>query len=205
MSLILLVVPVLIFGGGGGYFAYRRHGDAGLGGVFGTVLLVLLIVWLAGGRAFGQTVSPVVVTTPDVVWTPILNALIALIALVMTTLIGIYVPKGIAAFTARTGIILTAQQQQTVKDSANTAKGIVQTMLDQGALKLEHVTPDNPVIVAQARAAIDRVPNAAAAMNKSVPSMAETIVGLVDTSPKTPTVVVAAVPVSPMAPSIPRP
>jgi hypothetical protein len=40
-------------------------------------------------------------------------------------------------------------------------------------------------------------------MKKSVPSMAETIVGLVDTSPKVPAVVVAAMPVTPAA-SVPR-
>jgi hypothetical protein len=50
MSLILLIILiVLIFGGGGGYYAHSRYGGAGLGGVLGTVLFVLLILWLLGG------------------------------------------------------------------------------------------------------------------------------------------------------------
>jgi hypothetical protein len=55
-------------------------------------------------------------------------------------------------------------------------------MLDQGLLELAHVTPTNPVIKALAQEAIDRVPHAAAALDKDVPSMAQTIVGLVNTS-----------------------
>ncbi len=47
MGLILLIVVlVLLFGGGGGYYAHSRWGMPGLGGVFGTVLLILLVLWL---------------------------------------------------------------------------------------------------------------------------------------------------------------
>jgi hypothetical protein len=125
---------------------------------------------------------------------PIIQAIIAAIALAMTTLVGIYVPKAIAAFTTRTGIQLTDQQRATVMGAATTAAGIIRTQLDQGVLKLEHITVDNPAVLAQAQAAIARVPDAAAALSKSVPSMAETIVGLVDTSPKPPTIVVPVAP-----------
>lgn len=115
---------------------------------------------------------------------PIIQSVIAGIAAVIAALIAIYVPKAIAAFEKRTGIQLTDQQRSQVMSAAATAAGILETQLDQGALKLEHVTPTNPAIVEQAQAAIARVPVAAAALNKSVPSMAETIVGLMDTSPK---------------------
>jgi hypothetical protein len=46
---LIIVILLLIFGGGGGYYAHARHGGAGLGGVFGTVLLVLAVVGLLGG------------------------------------------------------------------------------------------------------------------------------------------------------------
>lgn len=114
---------------------------------------------------------------------PIIQSIIAGIALLMTGLIGIYVPKAIAAFERRTGVQVTAQQQATVMGAATTAAGILQTQLDQGLIKLEHIAVDNPDVLAQAAAAVARVPVAAAALDKSVPSMAATIVGLVDTSP----------------------
>jgi hypothetical protein len=44
-TLLIIVILLLIFGGGGGYYAY---GGAGLGGVLGTVLIILLILWLLG-------------------------------------------------------------------------------------------------------------------------------------------------------------
>lgn len=115
---------------------------------------------------------------------PIIQALIAGIALVMTTLIGIYVPKAIAAFEARTGIHLTDQQRAQVMGAAVTGAGILRTKLDQGVLQLEHIAVTNPDVLAEAQAAIDRVPVAAGALGKSVPSMAATIVGLLDTTPK---------------------
>ncbi len=130
---------------------------------------------------------------------PIIQSVIAGIGLAIAGLIGVYVPKAIAAFERRTGIQLTAQQQATVMGAAATGAGIIQTMLDQGRMKLEHVTVDNPTVRAEAAAAINRVPNAAAALDKSVPSMAATIVGLVDTTPKPAPVI--PLPVKPVAPA----
>ena len=52
MGLILLIVVlVLLLGGGGGYYAHGRYGNAGAGGVLGTVIVVLLGVWFFGGFA----------------------------------------------------------------------------------------------------------------------------------------------------------
>jgi hypothetical protein len=119
---------------------------------------------------------------------PIINALIAAIALTMTVLVNKYVPLGIAAFQARTGILLTAQQTASVKDAAITAKGIAETMMDQGALRLENIKPTDPAIIKLAQDAIARVPASALAIDKSTSSMAETITGLVDTSPKPPVI-----------------
>jgi hypothetical protein len=51
MSLILLIVILLLlFGGGGGYYGYRNWGPRGGIGIFGLVLVVLLVWWLVGGN-----------------------------------------------------------------------------------------------------------------------------------------------------------
>jgi hypothetical protein len=48
--LILLIVLLLLFGGGGGYYGHRQWGPGGgIGVSLGTILLIVLIVYLAGG------------------------------------------------------------------------------------------------------------------------------------------------------------
>jgi hypothetical protein len=48
--LILLIVLLLLFGGGGGYYGYGRWGYAGGAGIgLGTILLIVLLVYLMGG------------------------------------------------------------------------------------------------------------------------------------------------------------
>jgi hypothetical protein len=47
--LILLIVLLLLFGGGGGYYGYSRWGTNGGLGIFGIVLLVVVLVYLFGG------------------------------------------------------------------------------------------------------------------------------------------------------------
>lgn len=50
MLLILLIVVLLLaFGGGGGYYGYRRWGTGGGIGIFGVVLIALVILYLMGG------------------------------------------------------------------------------------------------------------------------------------------------------------
>ena len=51
-TILIIVVLLLLFGGGGGYYAHSRYGSAGLGGVLGTVLVVLLVFWLVGALHF---------------------------------------------------------------------------------------------------------------------------------------------------------
>ena len=46
--LILLIVLLLLFGGGGGYYGYSRWGSRGGLGVGGTVLLILVVLYLLG-------------------------------------------------------------------------------------------------------------------------------------------------------------
>jgi hypothetical protein len=47
--LLLLILVVLLFGGGGGYYGYSRWGTGGGWGILGTVLLIMVIVYLVGG------------------------------------------------------------------------------------------------------------------------------------------------------------
>jgi hypothetical protein len=48
MLILLIIVLVLLFGGGGGYYGYSRWGYGGGLGIFGTVLLIVLVLYLLG-------------------------------------------------------------------------------------------------------------------------------------------------------------
>lgn len=48
--LVLIIILVLLFGAGGGYYGHARWGPRGGAGVsLGTVLLIVLLVYLLGG------------------------------------------------------------------------------------------------------------------------------------------------------------
>jgi hypothetical protein len=49
MLLILLILVILLLGEGGGYYGYSRWGYGGGLGIFGTVLLIVLVLYLLGG------------------------------------------------------------------------------------------------------------------------------------------------------------
>jgi hypothetical protein len=46
--LLLIIVLILLFGGGGGYYGYSRWGTGGGLGVLGTVLVIVVILYLLG-------------------------------------------------------------------------------------------------------------------------------------------------------------
>ena len=46
--LLLVIVLLLLFGAGGGYYGYSKWGPGGGLGIFGTVLVVALILYLLG-------------------------------------------------------------------------------------------------------------------------------------------------------------
>jgi hypothetical protein len=46
--LLLIIVLVLLFGGGGGYYGYSRWGSRGGMGILGTVLVIVLVLYLLG-------------------------------------------------------------------------------------------------------------------------------------------------------------
>jgi hypothetical protein len=129
----------------------------------------------------------------------------AVVAAAFTGLFGLFAPRALAVAEARTGIKLTEQQRQTLLGAAQTAAGILQTKLDQGVLNIGRINTTDPAVLNEASAAIARVPVAAAALQKSVSSMAETIVGMVDTAAKPSVAWAAADQISTTAPGRPRP
>lgn len=46
--LLLIVILLLLFGGGGGYYGYSRWGARGGMGIVGTVLLIVVVLYLVG-------------------------------------------------------------------------------------------------------------------------------------------------------------
>jgi hypothetical protein len=57
-TILIIILLLLIFGGGGGYYAHRTYGGAGLGGVLGFILLVLVVLWFMGILT-GNRIGPV--------------------------------------------------------------------------------------------------------------------------------------------------
>jgi hypothetical protein len=52
--LLLIILLVLLFGGGGGYYGYSRWGTGGGLGIGGTVLLIVVVLYLFGGLHLGR-------------------------------------------------------------------------------------------------------------------------------------------------------
>jgi hypothetical protein len=46
--LLLIIILVLLLAGGGGYYGYSRWGTGGGLGIVGTVLLIVLVLYLLG-------------------------------------------------------------------------------------------------------------------------------------------------------------
>jgi len=44
--LLLIIILILLFGGGGGYYGYSRYGVGGGFGILGTVLLIVVVLYL---------------------------------------------------------------------------------------------------------------------------------------------------------------
>jgi hypothetical protein len=47
--LLLIILLVLLFGGGGGYYGHQRWGMGGGLGIGGTVLVIVVVLYLLGG------------------------------------------------------------------------------------------------------------------------------------------------------------
>lgn len=128
---------------------------------------------------------------------PIIQGFFAASATVITGVIALYVPRGIEAFEARTGVQLTDQERAAVLSAAQTEAGIIETRLQQGTLKLADVKTDSDAMLDHANAALARVPDSASTQGAGgsplTPSaMAALIVGRVQTTPIPPVIVVPA-------------
>lgn len=158
--------------------------------------LVLAICALAQIRLAEAQTAAAASNTLDM--TGILQAVLETTALVIAGLIARFVPRLIDILEQRTGLMLTAQQQQTVLHGVQTAAGIIETQIDQGLMQVSHVRIDNQAVLAQARQVIDAVPMAAAAMGVTEAGVARMIVGAVDTGSRvTPAPTPAVLPPAP--------
>jgi hypothetical protein len=50
VTILIVLLVLLLLGGGGGYYGYSRWGASGGIGIFGLVLIIVLIAYLFGGR-----------------------------------------------------------------------------------------------------------------------------------------------------------
>jgi hypothetical protein len=140
-------------------------------------LLLSTAATLLPAVAWAQTA-----TSPGVDLSPVMQPVLAVIGTVIAGLLAIYVPKGLAAFQARTGIELTDQQRTVILGAVQTAAGNLETQLDQGAIKVAHINISNATVRSEALAAINAVPDAMAALNMTTDGVARMIIGKVDTA-----------------------
>jgi hypothetical protein len=109
-------------------------------------------------------------------WSPLVQAC----SLLVTTVL---IPWAIVAYQKRTGVALTDQQRAAAQASLTTAAGSIETLIHQGVMLLADVKPDHPQVVAAAAAALQRVPDSAAALGLTARAAAEIVVGRVATTP----------------------
>jgi len=158
--------------------------------------LVLGLCVLAQVRPAAAQTAAAASNTLEV--TGIVQALLETAALVIAGLIARFVPRLIDILEQRTGLMLTAQQQQTVLHGVQTAAGIIETEIDQGLMQVSHVRIDDQAVLAQARQVIQAVPMAASAMGVTEAGVARMIVGAVDTGSRvTPAPAQAVLPPAP--------
>lgn len=110
---------------------------------------------------------------------------------VTTALIARYVPQGIAAFEARTGIMLTDQQTAAAQALISTSAGVLETKLDQGLLSVAHININNPAVLAEAQSIMLDAAPVASALGLTVDGVAKSIVAAVDTGSRIPAPVAA--------------
>ena len=125
---------------------------------------------------------------------PVVQPVLEIVGTVAAAVIAAYVPVALAAFQKRTGIVLTSQQQAAVQAAAQNAAGRIETLLDQRALSVAHVSVGDPAIQAEANAVIGYLPEAAAALGVTPETVAAMIVGKVNTAPAAAAAVAAAQP-----------
>ena len=113
---------------------------------------------------------------------PIVQPIIAVAGAVIAALLAIYVPKGLAAFQARTGIMLNDQQRSVIQGFVSTAAGTIETKLDQKVMQVSQVHVANPAVLAEAQSILAAAPVAAGALGMTVEGVGKMIVGAVNTA-----------------------
>jgi hypothetical protein len=48
-TILIIILLLVLLGGGGGYYGYSRWGTGGGVGIFGLVLIILVVYYLVGG------------------------------------------------------------------------------------------------------------------------------------------------------------
>lgn len=115
---------------------------------------------------------------------PIISAVIAVVAAMITGLAAWYIPRLIAAFERRTGVMITDQERAALMSAVTTGTGLLQTRLDLKLLRPVDILPGNEVVLKEAKQALARVPDAAAGQGATIDTAAAMIAARVDTTPR---------------------
>lgn len=125
--------------------------------------------------------------------TPITTPLIETAGAIMTLVLARYVPRIIQNLEDRVNIHLTDQQNAALANAVTTGAGVIETKLDQKVMDISHVNIINDHVMEQAKIAIQNLGDVAVTMGLTPLSVANMIVGAVDTGPRTPTAITAVV------------
>lgn len=117
-------------------------------------------------------------------WASIAQAMIGAAGVVIAALIGIFVPRAIAAFEKRTHIAITEQERAAVLAAVTTAAGLIQNKLDTGMMRPRDITPTNAIVMQETHAALAAVPASAAAQHTTIETAAAMVAARVDASVK---------------------
>ncbi len=140
-------------------------------------------VWAVPQQVVAAEPSPFAVALASFVGTAA-EALLTIVGIVITALVTLYAPRAIAAVEGILHIKLDDQQRQAVYNAIETGRGQLETMIDQGRLKVSDITTSNETVRDVASDALKRVPDSADAQKMTISSATEILVGRVDTSPK---------------------
>lgn len=121
---------------------------------------------------------------------PLVGVVATFLAAILTALAAYWTPKIMAAIEARTHVQFTEAQRQAVQSAVMTGAGVLTTQLDQGLIKVSHITVNSPVVAKQVQAVINQVPEAVDHMGYKAEDIANMIVGATDTkaAPPAPTI-----------------
>lgn len=115
---------------------------------------------------------------------PIIQAVIAAVGAIITALAAWYIPRLIAAFERRTGVLVTDQERAALMSAVTTGTGLLQTRLDLKLLRPVDVLPTSPAVLKEAVQALARVPDAAVGQAVTIDTAAAMIAARVDTTPR---------------------